>query len=206
MSVNEVEDSLSIWSGVYDVVNISDPDLNREVSDLLLVGMAPIIINRMQNGVDFMVSQLQRRLEKSGKIDLLRIHGHGGPGLQTISCDRDLRGFDLSTSRAFISNYNFQNIVGSLGLMRGLFAPNAQVWLMGCEVGAEFEGRRLINRLAKLWGVPVTAGLFIQFAGWGRTRDFEEYNPQNPQESVLIKGERVNRTFSIDWLKATALP
>ncbi len=162
MNTNLPEQGLAVWSGVYDVVNMSDPELNLELTDLKTVGAAPIRINKMHNGVDYMVDQLWRRVEQVGTIDLLRIHGHGGAGVQTLSWNKDLRGMNLAQSRSIISYYNFQHIQSTLGRLQGLFAPNAQVWLMGCKVGADFEGRWLVSKLAQLWRTIVIAGIPVQ--------------------------------------------
>ena len=173
MNENLSEQGLAVWSGIYDVVNVSDPELNLELNQLETIGAAPIGINKMPNGVDYMVNQLWQRVRQVGTIDLLRIHGHGGAGIQTLSWNKDLRGMNLSQSRSIISYHNFQNIQTSLGRLRGLFAPNAQVWLMGCEVGAKFEGRWLVSKLAKLWRTVVIAGIPVQKAGLTDTYNFE---------------------------------
>ncbi len=173
MNKNLPEQGLAVWSGVYDVVNVSDSELFYELEQLETIGAAPIRINKMYNGVDYMVDRLWQRVEQVGTIDLLRIHGHGGAGLQTLSWNKDLRGEDLSQSRAIISNRNFQHIQSSLRRMQGLFAPNAQVWLMGCEVGADSEGRWLVSKLAQLWRTVVIAGIPKQKAGITATYNFE---------------------------------
>jgi hypothetical protein len=174
MSLNLSENGADVWSGIYDVINKSDFELGLEVTALQGINAAPIILNKMENGVDYMVDRLRRRVDASGTIDLLRIHGHGGAGIQTVSWTKDLRGHNLTQSRAIISYYNLSNIKASLSRLQGYFAPNAQVWLMGCEVGAQFQGRALTARLAKLWGgVTVVAGIPIQQGGGAKTFSLE---------------------------------
>jgi hypothetical protein len=157
------------WTGVYDVVNIAQTDLSDELSDLRGIGAAPLRIGAMDFGVDFMVDQLIQKVKRSGTIDLLRIHGHGVPGLQTVSSGMILEKKSLPFLRSIISSYNFVHIRKCLAGLQGLFAPNAQVWLMGCNVGASFQGSLLVNNLAKLWRVPVKAGFLEQFGGFGTT-------------------------------------
>lgn len=173
MSDNLPQQNMFLWAGVYDVVNLAGSGLTVEKSALNGIGAAPIIINRMDNGVDYMVEQLRQRVLQTGTIDLLRIHGHGGPGVQTISCSKDLRSMDMKKTRSILSYYNFEHIRPCLEKMKGYFAPNAQVWLMGCEVGAKFEGKWLIAKLAQLWRVQVTAGIPIQKGGGLDTFQFE---------------------------------
>ena len=165
MSFELPENGADVWSGVYDVINKSDSELRLEESALNRINAAPIIINKMTNGVDYMVDHLRRRVDSSGKIDLLRIHGHGGAGIQTVSWTKDLRGHNLTQSRSIISYYNLQTIQTCLSRLQGYFAQSAQVWLMGCEVGAAFQGRALVGRLANLWRVTVVAGIPIQQGG-----------------------------------------
>jgi len=157
------------WTGVYDVINIAQSDLFDELHDLRGIGATPIRIGAMDFGVDFMVDSLIQKVKKSGAIDLLRIHGHGVPGLQTVSSGMKLEKKSLPYLRSIISSFNFVHIQKCLAGLQGLFAANAQVWLMGCEVGAGFQGSLLVNNLAKLWRVPVKAGFLEQFAGFGTT-------------------------------------
>jgi len=167
------ETKSAVWTGVYDVVNTTDPDLYTETDDLTEIGAPPICIQNMNNGVDFMVNALRNRVAKEGTIDLLRIHGHGIPGVQTISAWYFPRGTDFSRVRSIISYFNFEHIRASLMRLQGCFAPGAEVWLMGCEVGAKCEGLRTIKLLAKLWRVRVTAGVPTQYGGGVKTFRFE---------------------------------
>lgn len=174
----QLQDDLgsAVYAGVYDVVNIADPDLRLEIHEMRSIGAAPISISAMPNGVDYMVNALRERVAKMGTIDLLRIHGHGAPGIQTISCRKQLRKRDLPTSRAILSSYNFESIRAALVRLNGCFAPDARVWLMGCEVGGERQGGDLIYKLSSLWGVAVTAGVPVQYGGSAFTTYMHEGN------------------------------
>jgi len=169
----EKEESSGAWSGVYDVVNVAQHDLQLESYDLQEISAAPIRIWEMNNGVDFMVDELVKRVKDSGTIDLLRIHGHGIPGVQTVSAGMSLQKSALPFLRSIISSYNFVHIQKCLARLQGLFAPNGQVWLMGCEVGATLQGTILVNNLAKLWRVPVKAGFLEQLGGGVETFKLE---------------------------------
>lgn len=115
------------YAGVYDVINIAEPNLMPQVREMLSMGGAPISIPAMANGVDYMVSEVAQRVAKMGTIDLLRIHGHGGPGIQTISCGLHLRKEELPTSRSILSTYNFESLRAALMRLNGCFAPEARV-------------------------------------------------------------------------------
>ncbi|HEX8250042.1 MAG TPA: hypothetical protein VF599_17850 [Pyrinomonadaceae bacterium] len=161
----EKETASGAWSGVYDVVNVAQQDLQMESYDLQQISAAPIRIWEMDNGVDFMVDALIKCVKDSGTIDLLRVHGHGVAGVQTVSCGMSLPKSGLPYLRSIISSYNFVHIQKCLARLQGLFAPNGQVWLMGCEVGATLQGTILLTGLAKLWQVPVKAGFLEQLGG-----------------------------------------
>lgn len=164
------------YAGVYDVVNIAEPNLKFLINEMRGMGGAPISISAMPNGVDYMVNALSTRVAKMGTIDLLRIHGHGAPGIQTISCGMHLRKKDLTTSRAILSTYNFEHLRATLVRLNGCFAPDAKVWLLGCEVGAERQGWDLIHKLSSLWRVEVTAGVPTQYGGSAFTTLVHEGN------------------------------
>lgn len=164
------------FAGVYDVVNIAEPDLQFLIPRMRDIGVAPISISAMPNGIDYMVNALRERVGKMGTIDLLRIHGHGAAGIQTISCRKHLRKRDLPTSRALLSSYNFESISAALVRLNGYFAPDAKVWLMGCEVGGERQGWDLVYKLSSLWKVEVTAGVPMQYGGSAFTTYVHEGN------------------------------
>lgn len=166
MSFELQEDTGSAaYAGIYDVINIAEPNLMFLVREMREMDIAPIQIPTLSNGVDYMVNELVNRVAKMGTIDLLRIHGHGGPGIQTISCGLNLIKKELPTSRSILSTYNFERLRAVLTRLNGCFAPDARVWLMGCEVGAERQGWELVHKLSSLWRVAVTAGVPLQYGG-----------------------------------------
>lgn len=161
------------YAGVYDVVNVAERNLRFLVPELSAMGGGPISIPETPNGVDLMVSKLKERVKKMGTIDMLRIHGHGAPGIQTISCGMHLQADELSSSRSILSTYNFDILRATLMRLNGCFAPDAHVWLLGCEVGAQRQGWDLVYKLSTLWKVAVTAGVPTQYGGGGLTLGFE---------------------------------
>jgi hypothetical protein len=162
---NENKIDSAVWAGSYDVVNVAQSELYDEVNDFKSIGVAPIVIKEGPAGVDFMVDRLLERVRSEGSIYLLRIHGHGLGGLQTVSCGINLKKDKLATMRSIISTYNFENIRNSLSRLKGSFSADAEVWLMGCYVGQYPNGPILLSKLSKLWGVPVKAGTGVQFGG-----------------------------------------
>src|SRR5215217_4985115 len=99
----EKDTESAAWTGIYDVINLAQADLYLEDGDLREISVAPILVHSMDFGVDFMVARLTERVKQAGKIDLLRIHGHGVPGLQTVSAGMKLQKSSLPSLRSIIS-------------------------------------------------------------------------------------------------------
>jgi hypothetical protein len=72
-----------------------------------------------------------------------------------------------------ICNKNLEAIRPALGLLRDRFWGAATVTLMGCYVGRGLEGRRLLRSLARIWNVPVAAGVDLQIGGGRATYSLE---------------------------------
>lgn len=153
---------------IADSVDCTDPDLyNNEVRDIRAGGGRPITRGGMSNGVAASVAQILR--EAGRNVFLLRLHGHGSPGVIGVSDGLGTLGdsrtsIDIGTSRT-----NDQD----LGRLRAIFGPYGCAQLMGCNTGEGRRGRALLSHLANLWGVPVTAGVQTQYAGGSRTFRFE---------------------------------
>jgi hypothetical protein len=63
------------------------------------------------------------------------------------------QGFEIGTD--WISTSTLSGHSTQLRALRGMFAPNAYVFIGACEVG---QARQLMQMLADLWGVKVVAG------------------------------------------------
>lgn len=146
--------------GVYDVVDTADPSLIEcEVGWIMAAGGNPI---KMSSGetVFQMIMRIQERAIRE-PIKLLRIHGHGLPGIQSISS-----GLILPPKQPFsaISVDEFDKLKEELIKLKGYFSMEADVILMGCNVAKGEKGVKLLQVLANLWGVPVTGGIKVQTA------------------------------------------
>lgn len=129
----------------------------------------------MSNGVEEMVTQIEQRVQ-SGRIDLLRVWGHGYPGGQGVSGGHD--GTAFQNDFAGMTVTNFSGIQHSLSRLTALFTPNAKVELRGCTV-AQGAGSRLLTLLAQLWGVPVQGGAVTQHASSNWDPPVYEADPPN---------------------------
>lgn len=151
-----------------DVVDGTDPSLIAlEAADIRQTGGNPIVVFGQSNGLAFVMQQIAARGQR-GNVMLLRIHGHGGRGTQNVTGGQ----INGAPHMASISLQNYAASEPDLNRVRPVLVPFGSVQLLGCDVGGG-NGAQLVQRLARTWGVPVTAGLHTQFAGGNATFRFE---------------------------------
>jgi hypothetical protein len=149
---------------IIDVIDATDPELVRQEARNLIDsgGTLPIMLIRgMGNAIEFMVNEVIRTARAEGVIDLLRIHGHGGPGFQSLAG----ASWNVPESTVALCTANLETQGPVLRRLAGYFSNRGRAWLMGCWVGKGERGQELLGGLAKIWNVPVTAGTEAQFAG-----------------------------------------
>jgi hypothetical protein len=151
-----------------DVVDGTDDSLIQlEAADIRKAGGDPIVLFGQSNGLNTAMRRIAQR-GGNGNVMLLRIHGHGNNGLQNISGGT----INGAPHMAAISLSNYAQAEPDLLLIRNVFQKFASVQLLGCDVGGG-SGSVLVQKLAKTWGVPVTAGVHTQFGGGNKTFRFE---------------------------------
>lgn len=168
-----------------DVVDVTDPDLqDKEVKHLGDTGQIPITVSGQSNAVDYVVEQILA-VSRGRNIGLLRFHGHGLPGFQSLSGFTPSMTYEkvetllASTAiRSGIGIQNFDAIEPSLKRLTSCFHAGAQVWLMGCDVGNGEKGFALLESLATLWNVPTKAGVGLQYGN-------------NPIETFGLEGQTI---------------
>lgn len=157
-----------------DVIDVTDPDLEQtEAAERS--NCDPILLRKgAGDGVEQMVRQILRRLRAKRKpIGSLAIHGHGLPGVQSLAGGVPRAVTSLAAalqsitpkSRDVLAVQNLDAIAPTLRMLSGQFRGTGRVSLMGCYVGNGLEGRQLVNALARIWRVPVTAGIGRQRGG-----------------------------------------
>jgi hypothetical protein len=142
---------------------------SQQKEDIVKAGGKPIEVRGpISNGVQHVVQEIIHDAGRPGSIVLLRFYGHGGAGYLIIGagtggqCDR--QGGRIMPTEQFsaISMKNLHMLVPILSLLRDYFAPFGSVEMHNCSVGKGRKGEALLNELAELWGVPVTAGRIDQ--------------------------------------------
>lgn len=153
-----------------DVVDAHDPSVAAtEAADIRAAGGEPIVLYGQSNGVAVMVGEVIRKAGRYRRIALLRIHSHGAPGSMNVTAgeealDEHMTSLDLST---------LWFTGPQLATLAPYFVPWGSTELMGCNVGEGAAGRRLLDNLAGLVQVPVSAGVRTQYSGGQRTFVFE---------------------------------
>jgi hypothetical protein len=149
---------------IIDVVDVVDQNLmTGEVADIQAGGGDPIVMYGMCNAVGDMVQRVVTRASRPGSINLLRLHGHGAPGAQNVGAGEE----DMDVHWAGISTTNFSALEPTLARLTNFFASDGRAFLLGCNVGQGTAGSRLLQDLARVWRVPVTAGIQTQYGGTG---------------------------------------
>jgi hypothetical protein len=174
---------------IIDAVDVTDPDLmDTEAADLIDAGGSPIITGGMSNGIVDVANRVQQAAQTSGSVVLLRFFGHGAAGTMAFSdgtgvirwqetvgkkTTKHVRYIDERVELSSLTPETLPKVQFALGRLTPVFSEFGSVELHGCKVARDVAGRRLLERLADLWRVPVTAGRTTQLAGGKSTFRFE---------------------------------
>jgi hypothetical protein len=145
-------------------------------ADLKAAGGHPLELTRHPgHGIEDAVQRIITSVGNSAGIALLRFHGHGNYGtwftvevgdpVDLIEEKHDQAAYrDLAADKAsYLTKDNFDAYKLVLGKLTPYFEPFASVEHHGCKVGAHSQA--LLQKLADLWGVPVSAGRPDQISG-----------------------------------------
>jgi hypothetical protein len=154
---------------IIDVVDATEASDRHEVETIRAAGGTPIVLYGMCGAVEHIVHQIIKRAGFPGRIKLLRFHGHGAPGAMNVAAGRE----DYDVHHSGFSTANLSSTTGPLSKLTPYFGPRGRVELHGCKVAMGPEGQKLLRRLAKIWGVPVTAGTENQLGGGADQFTFE---------------------------------
>jgi hypothetical protein len=151
---------------IIDVIDGTDPSLRcDEQWQIEQSGVKPIVMMRGigDKCIPYMVDAVIRELEGPRRMKMLRIHGHGHPGIQALAAGLHI--WPESDDKLLLTYQNVERIATTLARLAPYFTADGKVWLMGCETGQGEKGKTLLSGLAKAWRVPVTAGVLPQAPG-----------------------------------------
>jgi peptidoglycan hydrolase-like protein with peptidoglycan-binding domain len=150
---------------VIDFVDVFHDMVYEKAMALTAAGGSPMMMGGMSNAVLDMATQLSAL----HGVFLLRIIGHGGPGIQAIAMGKGgyyetVKG--RSVRRLYpheTSSFSIVNLRTIPGHTFGrIFGPYGCLEMHGCHVAQGATGRAFVTRLANLVGVPVSAALGSQ--------------------------------------------
>ena len=153
---------------IVDAVDVFDPTFaTNDASYIRKVGGNVLLTGGECNGVEDVV---RRVLQAGRNVFLLRFHGHGLPGIASISSGEDaldpINRADIFASR---------RIMRILAPLRHLFGPYGSIQFIECQTGGGGAGHKLLGQLSQQLGVPVTGAVLDQ--PFGRTWSFRLMGP-----------------------------
>ena len=175
---------------VIDVIDGADPAQGSTISTIRYyqsdyAGEHMIIKRASSNSIGDVMKEITK-FAPPFPLLLLRFHGHGAPGYQGVSC-----GQTYSPKEKNSINIDYINdITLDLQTLCPCFAPFGSVELHGCKTGKDQKGAQLLQKLADLWQIPVSAGTKLQVSGGMGAATFRfEGNPVSkmPSGQTLTK-------------------
>ncbi len=165
---------------ILDAVDITDPEIQKTAgASIRRAGGKPTLIGYMSNGIEHLIRELAGRLSLAGEVVLLRFQGHGASGNMGIS---DGEGYIRMGGRdVFLEDDDMSALTSGtiakfrpqLRMLAPYFGSYSSVELHGCEVAKGPNGRQLVQQLANIWNVPVSAAVKTQLVGGVSTFRFE---------------------------------
>ncbi|MBL8834632.1 MAG: DUF4347 domain-containing protein [Alphaproteobacteria bacterium] len=151
-----------------DAVDVTDPVvLDAVVPELGQFGR-PIQTGAMTNGVIQVMTDIKAQVAEKSKLLLMRFHGHGGPGLASLTFGKrslDLvKGIDHEATLTVLNGKTVATLAPALRQMAQLMADFGFVEFHACRVALGAAGAALLRNLADIWNVPVTASTESQSA------------------------------------------
>ncbi len=189
---------------VLDIVDTADPSfLTNEYNTISKAAGgagscrsdAQLLVKGELRAVPAVIDKVLEIVKSSGKIRLLRIHGHGFPGFQSVwggpiakYVGKKMTGQQVKKVDGMVASplaqwgigtANLATLAGTIMKLAPAFLATGELWLMGCNVAEGPLGRELINRLTTLLGVTVKAATPIQYSS----------KKQMPDINFLHEGE-----------------
>lgn len=139
----------------------------NEYRDITAVGGDPVVMGGASDGVGGALAQLARRTDPNPI--LLRFHGHGSSGMAGISTGEE---FFVNEGSVFdmVEVRRQRNKLEQIG---DKLYPSGSVQFMHCSTGHGSRGRAILQEMANMMQVPVTAAIIDQLGGGLDTFRFE---------------------------------
>lgn len=167
---------------IVDPFDVNDPAYSEGSAFTAQAGTRTLRTGAMSNGVQSVVRRVIQQARGPQSIALLRLWGHGNLGRWlTISVGEvvDFSKEDRIGGRAvarewrsYIDLDHFDALAPTLRQWRPYFAPFASVEHHGCTLASVARTRAVMDKLADLWNVPVTAAFKEQWIPFDKATAF----------------------------------
>jgi hypothetical protein len=149
---------------VIDSIDVTDPTLLEYVVPEVSKWTDPVVIGGMSNGARQLVTELRARVQGERSLLMLRLHGHGAPGLIALShgSRRIMPGVDPFLAQSVISNSLMPMLMPLLQQLTPLMHNMGFIELHSCRVGQGAVGAAFVKRFADAMQAPVRAALCEQ--------------------------------------------
>ena len=149
-----------------DSVDVTDPTVAEIIVPALSRVTLPVLLGGMSNGVAQLITDVQARVQGERSLMMLRMHGHGSPGLAAIShgSRRVSPGIDPFGNQTVIAQQIMPALTSQLKQLGPLFANFGFVELHSCRVAEGVQGERFVRDFADALGAPVRAAVSKQQA------------------------------------------
>jgi hypothetical protein len=149
---------------VIDSIDVTDPTLLEFVVPEVSKWSDPVVMGGMSNGATQLVTEVRARAQGERSLLMLRLHGHGAPGLIALShgSRRVTPGVDPFLAQSVISNNIMPALTPLLQQLTPLMHNMGFIELHSCRVGEGAVGAAFVKRFADAMQAPVRAALSVQ--------------------------------------------
>jgi peptidoglycan hydrolase-like protein with peptidoglycan-binding domain len=150
---------------VIDALDITDPAVVEQALPKL-TSPSTILIESggMSNGIAQLVTEIRQRARGEQSIMMLRLHGHGAPGLMAISAGsrHSTGGIDGIAAQSVMTPLLLQTLAPVLSQIAPLLHNFGFVELHSCRIAQGAHGMSFVRQLANIIRAPVRAALSKQ--------------------------------------------
>ena len=149
---------------VIDSIDVTDPTLLDYVVPEVSKWTDPVVMGGMSNGAKQLVTEVRARVRGQRSLLMLRLHGHGAPGLIALShgSRRITPGIDPFLAQSVISNNIMPALMPLLQQLSPLMHNMGFIELHSCRVGLGATGAAFVKQFAQVMQAPVRAALSQQ--------------------------------------------
>lgn len=153
----------------------------------VLPGQQAIVLDRNQNGIEQITSEIENYASTNGAIDSVHIISHGSSG-------------SLELGNTSLGSDNIEQYKSQLEKWQTSLAPEADIMLYGCDV-ASGSGAEFVDRIGQLTGADVAASTNLTGIGGDWNLEFTKGAIESPL--ALAPDAMANYQGNLDTILVT---